>query len=214
MHPQITVAIPSLPARSQLLIRALRSVGRQTLAPAAVSVALDVSRAGAAATRQRALDAVQTPWVALLDDDDAFKAEHLEKLYAHAIETGADYVYSWFDMVGGIDPFPITHQINEFDPTAEVPPETTITVLVRTGLAKEVGYAPLDRGHNANSGEDYGFLLGCIKAGAIIRNLNAGRAPSKVEKTWYYNVHGDGGKTHGNTSGLPTKGDALLWTPA
>src|SRR5512139_1585310 len=87
MHPMITVAIPTLPARGMLLERAIRSVRRQTLPAAAISVAADVSRAGAAATRQRALDAVLTPWVALLDDDDAFKAEHLEKLYRHAIET-------------------------------------------------------------------------------------------------------------------------------
>lgn len=204
MHPQITVAIPSLPARRQMLERAIRSVARQTQPAAAISVAIDVTKAGAAATRQRALDAVQTEWVALLDDDDAFKAEHLEKLYRHAMETGADYVYSWFDMIGGVDPFPPGHYLNEFDP--ENPIETTITVLVRTELAKSVGYVPLDRGHDTNSGEDYGFTLGCVAAGARIRHL--------VDRTWYYNVHGDGGRTHGNTSGLPTKGDALRWSPA
>lgn len=204
MHPQITVITPTLPARSQLLIRAMRSVARQTLPPAAISIAMDVSGAGAAATRQRALDAAQTEWVAALDDDDTFKAEHLEKLYRHAMETGADYVYSWFDMIGGIDPFPPTHYSDPFDPADPI--ETTITVLVRTELAQAVGYKPLDRGQDANSGEDYGFLLGCLAAGAKVSHL--------VDRTWQYHVHAMANGQMGNTSGLPTKGDATLWRPA
>jgi glycosyltransferase involved in cell wall biosynthesis len=196
-HPSITVAIPTLPVRGQLLRRAVQSVARQTQPAAAISIATDVSGAGAAATRQRALDAVQTEWVALLDDDDAFKEAHLELLYGHAMAVGADYVYSWFDMIGGVDPFPDRHRNEDFDVTD--PTETTTTILVRTELAKSIGYKPLDRGE-ANSGEDFGFTLGCVAAGAKISHLIG-------VKTWYYHVH------HGNTSGLATKGDAKLWTP-
>src|SRR5690349_19947683 len=102
MISEITVAIPSIPVvRSAMLAQAVRSVLRQSLPAAALSVAFDTTAAGAAATRQRALDAVRTPWVAFLDDDDQFKPEHLEKLYLHAMNSGADYVYSWFEMVGG-----------------------------------------------------------------------------------------------------------------
>lgn len=211
-HPQITVAIPTLPARRQLLTRAVKSVSRQTLPAAAISIATDVSRAGAAPTRQRALDAVQTEWVAFLDDDDYFKERHLEALYRHAMETDADMVYSWFDMPGGADPFPTTHYTETFERASELagqPIETTITTLCRTDLAKSVGFAKLDRGE-ANSGEDYRFTLGLVAAGAKISHL--------VDRTWYYSVHGEwspDGKTQlsGNTSGLPTRGDALLWTP-
>lgn len=210
-HPLITVATPSIPARSHMLTRALRSVSRQTMPAAAISVAIDVSQAGAAVTRQRALDAVQTPWVAFLDDDDVLKSHHLKVLYEHAMATGADFVYSWFDMINGIDPFPSTHMTEEFNPAEPI--ETTITTLMRTELAKEVGFRPLDRGHNTNSGEDFGMVLGCVKAGAKIRNLNAGRSIAEVDKTWFYIVHGDG-KTSGNTSGLPTRGDATQWSPA
>ncbi len=204
MHPQITVITPTLPARNALLVKALRSVARQTLPAAAISVAADVTGAGAAATRQRALDAVRTEWTACLDDDDIFMADHLRKLYEHAIETDADMVYSWFEPVNMIDPFPPGHYLNEFDPNNPI--ETTITVLVKTELAKEVGYAPLPgRPPGTNSGEDYGFTTGLVALGAKISHL--------VDRTWYYVAHGDG-KTHGNTSGLPTKGDALLWTPS
>lgn len=201
--PQITVVTPSIPTRSQHLTRAQRSVYRQTLPPAATSVAFDLEGLGAAATRQRALEAARTPWVAFLDDDDAFKPEHLATLYAHAEATGADMVYAWFDMMGGIDPFPSTHQTEEFDPLNPI--ETTITTLCRRDLAMEVGFRPLDRGHDTNSGEDYGFILGLVALGAKIRNVNAGRSISQCAHTWYYFYHGE------NTSGLPTRGDAVAW---
>lgn len=72
MKPAITVAIPTIPPRRALLRRALRSVQDQTMPAAAISVAVDLDRQGAWVTRQRALNAVQTPWVAFLDDDDEF----------------------------------------------------------------------------------------------------------------------------------------------
>lgn len=189
----ITVVIPAHPARARngMLLRALNSVLVQTYPAAAVSVAMDVHREGAAATRQRALAAAQTPWVAFLDSDDFFKPQHLERMIKHAQETGADFVYSWFEVLGGNDPFPSTHFTNDWNP--DDPIETTVTTLVRTGLAKQVGFKALDRGE-INSGEDRYFTLGCMEAGAIISHLK--------EKTWFYAHHG------ANTSGLPTKGDA------
>src|SRR5262245_27114752 len=128
-----------------MLNRALQSVQYQTLLPFALSVAMDLDQEGAAKTRQRALDAVQTDWVAFLDSDDFFLPEHLETLSRHAEETSADYVYSWFKVMtadGRLldeDPvFPPGHYLNPFDP--EDPIETTITTLVRTDLAKQVGF--------------------------------------------------------------------------
>jgi hypothetical protein len=71
-HPGITVAVPAHPARiaNGMLGRAVGSVWAQTRPPAALSVAVDLDRAGAAVTRQRALDAVGTEWTAFLDSDD------------------------------------------------------------------------------------------------------------------------------------------------
>lgn len=188
-HSDITVVIPTIPPRGQLLGRALASVTLQTLPPTAVSIAVDTKREGAPPTRQRALDAVQTPWVAFLDDDDEFLPSHLQLLAEHAQDTGADFVYSWFHVVGGRDPFPETHFSRDFDPADPI--ETTITVLVRTELAKQVGFAYLDRGHRINSGEDRRFTLGCLEAGAKISHLK--------ERTWLW--HHDSR----NTSGLPDR---------
>ena len=194
MTPGITVVVPTIPSRAQLFQQAIKSVAHQTHKAAAISVAVDIFREGAPATRQRALDAVNTDWVAFLDDDDMFKNRHLEVLMNHAQETGADFVYSWFEVPGGSDPFPATHFTNPFDP--QDPIETTITVLVRTGLAKTVGFKALE-GRTLNTGEDRYFTLGCLEAGANISHV--------VDKTWYWRHHS------GNTSGLPTKGDSLGW---
>lgn len=198
----ITVCTPTHIARMRngMLSRAMASVAFQTYPASAVSIAIDVNREGAAMTRQRALEAVQTDWVAFLDSDDYFLPTHLADLAEHAQESGADFVYSWFkveDAWGRIledDPvFPPGHFLNPFDP--EDPIETTITTLVRTELAKSVGFQALNRGHGQNSGEDAFFTLGCLKAGGKISHL--------VKKTWIWSHNS------GNTSGLPTKGDAL-----
>lgn len=184
----ITVAVPAHPARiqSRLLQRALQSVLYQTYPAAGVSLAMDLTRAGAPATRQRALDGVTTPLVAFLDSDDYFDPDHLESLYGCMQDTGADYVFSYWhgpDFLG--------HFGKEFDPADPV--ETTITILVRTELAKQVGFQAIpDR--LENTGEDRRMTLGCIELGAKIVHL--------PKRTWTYGMHGQ------NSSGLPTKGDA------
>lgn len=207
-RPTISVIIPAHPARAQngLLAEALGSVHAQQLQPDAIHVAMDLDREGAAATRQRALYSARTDWVAFLDSDDMFLPQHLLWLMRHAQATGADFVYSWFKVLidrGGQrqileeDPiFPMGHYLNPWDPTDPI--ETTITTLVRTDLAREVGFHPIAEriaaGHN--SGEDFSFTLGCRDAGANIQHL--------VRKSWLWR-HGDF-----NTSGLPSKGDAKI----
>lgn len=184
----ITVVIPTIPPRPAVLMEAIASAWLNTLKPIGFSVALDTEGEGAAATRNRALKAVDawtSPWVAFLDDDDLMDPEHLAKLMAHAEATGADFVYSWFHAEGFKDPFPESHYLNEFDPANPI--ETTITTLVRTELAQEVGFQPIPE-RQFNSGEDYNFVLGCVKAGAKISHL--------VDRTWTYRHHGF------NTSGL------------
>lgn len=205
MNDKIAVIIPSIPtpARARMLTRAFTSVITQTMAPNMVNVAIDHFREGAPITRQRALDAVtkDIDWVAPLDDDDEFKPEHLAALYAHAVETGADYVYSWFEVVGpsghsfgDYDPvFPPTHFTNPFNP--EDPIETTITILIKRELLQEVGYVQLHRpdayAAGASTGEDRNLTLRCIEAGAKIEHL--------VQRTWLWHHHGR------NTSGRPDR---------
>jgi glycosyltransferase involved in cell wall biosynthesis len=189
---KITVATPTIPPRGDLLRRAAASVAEQTLPAAAHAVAIDTERRGAGATRQAALDLVTTEWTAFLDDDDEFMPRHLEYLYGFAMDTGADYVYSYYVVKNAkgeetkVDPLQNFGQ--PFDP--KNPRHTTITILVRTDLAKSIGFHTEPQGHDWG-GEDWMFTLGCVRAEAKILHL--------PEKTWYWWHHGN------NTSGLATR---------
>lgn len=200
MRADITVVTPSIPPRAcpgGLLDQAIISVRDQTLQPAGGHVVvLDVEKVGAAVTRQRALDAVRTEWVAFLDDDDLFYPQHLQTLHALAELHDADYVYSWFD---GNNPFPM-HRGRPMN--IHEPHHTTMTVLVRTHTAKRAGFLQPDGPlHPEWSGEDWQFELRCIEE--IRREWGDEIASRKIvgtaDVTWHYRVHGR------NTSGLPSR---------
>lgn len=193
----ITVAIPSIPARARsggLLDRAMMSVQRQNLAPARVIVQLDTKGEGAAVTRNKLLERVTTPWVAFLDDDDLMYPRHLEALWELAQgDAAADYAWSWFD---GSNPFP-QHRGRQMD--LSDPHHTTMTILVRTELAREVGFR-LDHPPGWElPQEDWRFILDMVELGKAGRCTFAGTP----EITWHYRLHA------GNSCGLPTRGDGL-----
>lgn len=184
MRHSVTVVVPYHTARAKngMLQRAVASVNRQTIPHELITVE-DTNREGAAATRQRGLDQVATEWTAFLDSDDEMDPTHLQQLLACAEQTGADYVYPWFRVKGGVDPFPMFFGKPWDD---DHPHSTTITILVRTGLAKLVGF----QGH----GEDFAFTKGCVREGAQIVHHPA--------RTWTWVHHGR------NSSGRPDRGDA------
>lgn len=195
----ITVAIPGIPPRSWMLARALTSVANQMASPAAISVAIDVNREGAPFTRDRALAAVNTGWVAFLDDDDLLFPQHLSACMMHAEATGADLVYPWFDVLHGTDPFP------QFFGTPwdnDHPHQVPVTFLARTDLIRDVGGFShgFDPGMGSDpgvdiqgnrAGEDYQLILRVVASGARIVHL--------PQRTWQWDHHG------GNTSGLPSR---------
>lgn len=210
--PGITVVIPSIPPRKALLERAIRSVLAQTLPAAAVSVAVDLNREGAAKTRQRALDAVQTEWTAFLDDDDELLPNHLYEL-ARASRQNPDAQYLWsrfrvaFPYREGTHYFPY----EDGDPAPlgrgtfeqwndDQPAQTTVTTMVRTELAREVGgfypNAPVPEDGEIDgqrAGEDWDFTLRCRAAAGL-----SGMRHVPVT-TWTWHHHG------ANTSGLPDR---------
>ena len=190
MKPGVTVVTPFHAQRKAngMLERAATSVRSQTV-PVEHVLAEDIHRMGAAITRAHGLALVETEWTAFLDSDDEMDPDHIERLLAHAADTAADYVYPWFRVVGGTDPFPMFYG-KPFDPSA--PNSTTITILVRTELAKQVGFAADPTVQVA--GEDFLFTKGCIAAGAKIVHL------PRRSWTWHHGPQ--------NTSGLPTRGDA------
>jgi len=234
--PGITVVVPTIPPRQPQLIRALESIqgaaqrwrdvsqlddtlpkpvrwtspeqatleGTFTLA---AEVTVDTEHVGAARTRHAGLMAVETEWVAFLDDDDEMHAHHLVTLYRAAIEHQADYVWSRFVIVypdGSTLPGPAFlgekafAQWNDEDPC-----QTTITTLVRTELARRAGgFAQFTDdgsevgGHRA--GEDHDFTKRCRAAGAVMRHV------PEVSWKWHHWGYGTAGQP-GNTSGMPDR---------
>lgn len=186
----ISVVIPSIPTRTELLAEALRSAYNQTLPPTEVCIAVDTRREGAAITRHRALLMASCEWVAFLDDDDMFLPEHLETLWNGAQEHKAQYVYSYFRRDVGGDP--LGYFGKGFDPTS--PHQTTITTLVRRDIAVAAGFLNHFDMHPNWSGEDWRFTLRCLGLGAHIMHI--------PKETWIWRRH------WGNSSGIVGRGDA------
>lgn len=195
----ISVVIPTVPKRADLLGRALASVSAQLAPPDAVVVVYDLGWEGGPRVRTRGLGMVTTEWVAFLDDDDEFLPNHLQALMMHQETTGADLVFPWFHVAGGSDPFP-ENEHREFD--LNEPHQTTVTFLVRTKVALEVnGFidpAAIDpefdpgtdaQGHRA--GEEYRFVIRVAQAGYKIAHLD--------QRTWRWR------HWRGNSMGMPSK---------
>lgn len=197
----ITVAIPTIPSRSGRLRQAISSVAIQTQPARALSIAVDTTKDGSAATRNRALNAVQTEWVAFLDDDDQFLPNHLELLARGAEKTGADVVYGLprvLDANKNVVPRHWTWGGPEvFSPDIlRVQSYITVSSLVRTELAQQVGGFEFHRSANGQYNDDHGFYVRLLDAGADFHHIHT--------ETFLWNHHG------GNTSGRPDKGDARV----
>lgn len=193
LRPGITLLMACHPERlsNGLALEALASVARQTMQPDTIIVVNDLERAGAGRTRQKLLRMVETEWLAWCDSDDMLLPSHLEKLYNCAQETGAVFVNSWF-----YAPFdPLGHYGKSLDPCN--PHHTTITFLVKTELAQEVGFRESLK-DGMFSEEDWGHIAGiaalCCERGLIMKHL--------PERTWRWRQEGQ------NTSGKPDQGDA------
>lgn len=196
MRNDITVVIPTHGERidNGMTAKAVNSVLAQTIPVAAIIVEVDDRRLGAAETRHRGLMRVTSDWVAFLDSDDHFYPHHLDALLDTALTHEADYVFSHPVTWGGCNPFEKDFG-KPFDP--ENPRHTTITTLVRTHIAQEVGFLDYNmppKGLYGTSDEDWRFMMGCLNLGAKIVHC--------PERTWLWNMHGR------NTGGVPGQGDA------
>jgi glycosyltransferase involved in cell wall biosynthesis len=211
----ITVVIPTIPERSDLLKRALVSVESQTVQPSNVLVVEAKDGEGAPSVKQRGLLDVKTEWVAMLDDDDEFREDHIEKLTTTADEHDADLVYPWFELIDGdgsvIDPQPNLCHIDscvygyisaEGIPWSSELKHWTMTpykgnviitgVLMKAPLARKVGGYPQpgDGDWPEFPWEDLGLWRRLLDAGATFAH--------SPERTYRWH------RTHGrNTGGRP-----------
>lgn len=183
-RPGVTACIPvHLPRLdTPVFDRAWKSIQWQTRPVDAISIAVDSTHAGAAETRNEALEGSRTEFTAFLDSDDQWRPNHIELLMDHAEKTGADLVYPWFTVPNGFDPFP-EYEGQPFNERAlrEVQNFIPVTVLVRTRLAKSVGGFE-DRNKSREAGaspcEEWGLWLKLLDAGAKFEYLN--------QRTWFY----------------------------
>jgi glycosyltransferase involved in cell wall biosynthesis len=197
----ISVVIPAHPARvGKMLDRALLSVRSQTRPPDEVIVVLDTERRGAGWAKQKGLLAASSDMVAFLDSDDEFHPDHLEKLEKVMLaDSECILAYSWFDPIGGPDPFAKSgHFGKPFNPTT--PHHTTTTVMVRREAAMAAGGFPTEGEGSTKAclNDDWIFLLRMCQE-AIARGHRITHLP---ERTWNWHLHG------ANTSGKPGQGDA------
>lgn len=194
LRPGITTLVACHPERlsNGLAVEAFASIARQTLQPDTVILVNDQERAGAGRTRQKLLRMVETEWLAWLDSDDVWLPKHLEKLWNHAQETGAVFVNSWFYAPHD----PLGHYGKKLDPCS--PHHTTITFMVKTELAQEVGFRESLK-DGPFSEEDWAHIAGiaalCCERGLKMEHL--------AERTWRWRQEGQ------NTSGLYGLGDTV-----
>jgi glycosyltransferase involved in cell wall biosynthesis len=197
VRPGTTAVIPAHTPRlaDGSLLRAVESVLDQEHPVDAIAVAIDATGQGAAAARQRALDMAGNEWVAFLDADDRWHPNHLRVLHDLADRHDADYCYSWFDGNEALaGKWEHSHRGRQMDPDPAKAHHTTMTVMVRTELARQVGFRPHPEATEAWSAEDWLFTLHCLQRGAVFAGSG--------EVTWTYTADG------ANTSGLPSR-----WTP-
>jgi glycosyltransferase involved in cell wall biosynthesis len=196
MTNDITVCIATIPPRATMLAQALASVAAQQLQPAAIIVEYDHDHTGAAATKNRALAHVDTPFVAYLDDDDTFHPEHLRLLREAVDEHRADVIYSIPHIPqnpGHVQdpcyryglPFSAEH--------LRAQSHIQTTILARTDLLRKGGGFWTPEG---SIYDDWGAALGMLDAGAVFYHLPV------VTFTWNHHGHGVAG-VPGNTSGQP-----------
>jgi glycosyltransferase involved in cell wall biosynthesis len=197
----VTAVIPVHAVRwGTTMRRALRSVMAQTRPVDAYAIAADLNGEGAGATRDRAVAAVRTDWIAFLDSDDEWHPHHVADLLRHAEGTGADVIYSACRVIHielGIIPRDNEHWEEWGRPGKPFDAELLrqrsylpVTSLVRTSLAQRCSFVPPDGSHY----DDWGFYLGLLDLGARFVHLD------EITWTWHHGPH--------NTSGQPNRGDA------
>ena len=191
MVDTVTVLIPSVPTRKQMLNRAVVSVLNQLRQPDMILIGVDHGRLGAAENRNRMMSSVTTTWIAFLDDDDEFLPQHLLVLLQNSEDV--DVVYTGCQVIGphGED-IPLQEEWGRYGKPFDglllrKKSYLPVTCLVRTELAQVSSFhAP-----EGSQYDDWGFYLDLLDQKARFRHV--------PQRTWIWHHWG------GNSSGRPDR---------
>ena len=117
---------------------------------------------GVARTRNRGLELAEGQWIALLDSDDVWHSDKLEKQLMRAEESGADIVYCSYSLVGengeNLSDYMVP-KTTTYDDMLKENVLSCTTVLLRRAMLSYHSFSP------ACYHEDYAFWLELLKAG-------------------------------------------------
>jgi hypothetical protein len=183
---RVTLITPTRPGREAQLAECRASVEAQTEPVAHLSL-LDAALAGPAATRNKLLNLVQTPYVGFLDDDDLLDPEHVESLMALMVNgAGPDLAWSRCRLffAPGVDPIRILQPLRiDYGLMCRsgrnyIP----VTVIAKTDAIRSAGCFD-----EADRYEDYALWCRMFAAGARFAHL--------PRITWTYRFLGEN-RTH------------------
>jgi glycosyltransferase involved in cell wall biosynthesis len=174
----VTVLIPTIEERVDLLEEALASVEAQTIGAPPVFWLVDKDRNGPAYMRNDMMQFVKTEFVLFLDDDDLLYPDYLETVQPFLVDH--DVVYTWCDKEG----WAASYLDHDWDPEIMRGGENhlPVTACVRTEKFFEAGGFPLDAVY-----EDWSLWLRLMDLGARFKCVQ--------EYKWAYRRHG-GSRTH------------------
>jgi len=182
MTSKVTVITATIPGREELLERARKSVGEQTVQPYAHLIRLDTERSGGAFTKNKLFASVNTEWFMVLDDDDFLLPQHIQTLLAHS--EGYDIVGSWHEGQNPTYNRPLSEVIDHNNVLRHGIPHTAI---VRSELFSRLGGFAIQAAYDTKFWED------AVKAGAKVNIVE--------QRTWVYDT--DQSRPHESLGGLP-----------
>lgn len=204
MNPEVSVIIPAYNTE-KYLAKAIESVLQQTLDNLEIIIVDDAStdgtvavaqsftdprvkvlvnseNLGAAATRNRAIREATGKWIALLDSDDWYSLDRLEKLLSVADSQAADMVaddlyyindgeeFFWSTLFTQSDDK--LHEITQISPVQFVNTHSTFGVGLTLGLTKPmikkqfILEHKIEYDENIRLGQDFWFYIRCLSNGA------------------------------------------------
>ena len=169
---EITVITATMPHRAAMLKQAIESVAVQTLKPAEHLISVDIHRSGGHATKNRLITSATTEWIAILDDDDILKPNHLQALYDNRHD--ADIIASYAEGPGYSGWYN-----NPFNPESLKHGNTVgHNALIRRSLFDSVGMFGPEHGY------DWVFWARALAAGARFRVIPSVTWTYRIDDNW------------------------------